>query len=167
MTVSSEGLSDDSLNQSLFSDDNVLPTLSTSLDKEILQLSPNDKGDSSVSHSRSVSWGSPIPKVTVTKYTNPNWMDQMRREFKDLIISKCSPDTIRAYENDVEIDDIRVKKKVRCEIIDSVMDHVLTIYGGLDQVPKLSVMREVPKLLGFKYPNMFQVTGNEGNHASF
>ena len=73
---------------------------------------------------------------------------------------------------------MRKKKKVRAELMDSVMDYLLAVYGGLGVPSKtskyscfhcniymsleLAVMRDVSTIMGFNYPNMFQDKGEHG-----
>ena len=63
-------------------------------------------------------------------------------------------------ENDADIKDMRSKKRVRTEIMHSVIEFMLMVYGP-DEAPKLAVMRDVATVMGNKYPNMFQIKGSD------
>ena len=98
--------------------------------------------------------------VKGSKHTNQQWLDQLRRDFFDLIIGSCSAETRESYENDADIQDMRSKKRVRTEIMHSVIEYMVMVYGP-DEVPKLAVMRDVATVMGNKYPNMFQIKGSD------
>ena len=55
-----------------------------------------------------------------TIHTNPQWIDTFKREFNELIVSKCSQDTREAFENNTDL---------KVDILDTLKAFVLI--GGL------------------------------------
>ena len=111
-------------------------------------------GSDSVSTSSNAAIQDGFKAVPSTVHTNPGWKDQLQRDFQSLIVDKCSRLTVNAVKNNEDITDIRSKKLVRNEIINTVVDHLLNVYGGVG-TPKLAVMRDVKSIMVLKYPNMF------------
>lgn len=73
--------------------------------------------------------------------------------------------------------DQQKKRSVRNEIINMVVSHLLSVFGGVSCPSKekslllntyfnifseLAVMREVVTVMGFNYPNLFQEISCEG-----
>ena len=75
---------------------------------------------------------------------------------------------------------MRKLKKVRKEIIDTTVDHVVEVHGTVSNPSKvyhrffslfslyldnsgLAVMREIVTVMGDNYPKMFRDQGNDGN----
>ena len=111
-------------------------------------------------------------------HLNPAWKDDFKRHFQDIIIQKCSYVTREAIDNDEKIEDARKLKKVRKEILDSVVEYLVEVHGSVSNPSEckiwtifykltkynleLSTMREIVVVMGNNYPNMFQDSGITG-----
>jgi len=76
-------------------------------------------------------------------------------------VENCSSTTKEAIANDEDIKDMRKLKKVRKEIIDTTVDHVVEVHGTVSN-PSLAVMRDIVTVMGDNYPKMFRDKGNDG-----
>ena len=81
-----------------------------------------------------------------TPNTNPEWLDTLKKDFQKIIVDKCSERSRNAIANDEDVkviwqikdsqdlfwivQDFRVRKMIRAEIMDLVIDHLFTFYGG-------------------------------------
>jgi len=97
----------------------------------------------------------------VTVHNNPKWKDELKSNFHEIIIEKCSQAAINAVKENEIIKNVKKKRKVRNEIINTTLDHLVECYGGVD-TPKLWVMREVVTMMGASYPIMFRDTEGGG-----
>ena len=95
---------------------------------------------------------------TSTVHTNPNWLKDLKKNFKQEIIFKCSLRTRNAVEEDEYIGNDYEHRKVKAEIIDCIMRQVKSIFGGVGK-PTIEQWREVAIQLGFAYPSMFRDMG--------
>ena len=109
---------------------------------------------------------SPLPKVQhvddldttptrSTPHTNPDWLKDIKKNFKSAVIEKCSQKVQDAVENNTKISDIRTKKEVRNSIINETVSCLLDIFGGVGK-PGVAQMRELVSEMGFHYPALFK-----------
>ena len=93
-------------------------------------------------------------KRASTVYTNPEWKEDLRSNFKELIVQKCSEATKAAFEENVDVEviyqclifyiddqfqDLRSKKIIRTELMDSVSDYMIVTYGGVASPSKFCI----------------------------
>jgi hypothetical protein len=90
-----------------------------------------------------------------TPHTNPHWLKEMKKNFKNVVIDKCSRKVQEAVENNTKISDIRKKKEVRNSIINETVSCLLEIFGGVGK-PGVAEVREIVSEMGFHYPAMFK-----------
>lgn len=96
----------------------------------------------------------PVPTGS-SAHSNPDWLKNMKRDFKTEIISKCSMKVREAIENKLKIEDIRERKSVRNEIINTLVAAVSRIFGGVSR-PRISEIRQLVVELQILYPAMFK-----------
>ena len=70
-------------------------------------------------------------KSKTTCHTNPRWRDGLVRNFKNLVISKCSQKTKDAVECNEEIRNIKTRKEIENEIINETIDFIGEALGGV------------------------------------
>ena len=90
-----------------------------------------------------------------TAFSNPDWLRNMKKNFRTEIIDKLSNPVCEAVANDVEIDDLKQRRIVRNDIINATVAYIIKIHGGVSR-PKIGVMREVVTEMQFVYPAMFK-----------
>ena len=88
-------------------------------------------------------------------HSNPDWLKDLKKNFKKEIIGKCSMKVQEAVENNHDVKDAREIKAVRNEIMNTVVGHVVKIFGGVSR-PRISEMRELTVEMQFTYPAMFR-----------
>ena len=112
-----------------------------------------DVGDSSeLGPSSSTPHSKSSKKNTV--HTNPSWLQDLVGDFKSNVIDKCSKKVKDAVKANANIQDCRKRKETYDQIINTVVDQLETIFGGVG-VPRLPDMREVARELSLVYPAMF------------
>ena len=99
----------------------------------------------------------PVPS-SGSVHINPEWKDNFRTNFTAIVTHNCSTVTRNAIDTNEKIEDVRKLKKVRKEVVDIVVDHLLDIHGTVSN-PRLKDMRIVAIILGDKYPSMFRDNG--------
>ena len=105
-----------------------------------------------------------------TAHTNPEWLKELKRNFKSDVIEKCSRDVQDAVENNTKLKNKRTKKEVRNSLINQTVSCLLDIFGGFDK-PGVAEIRQIVSEMEFQYPAMFKeddglgygLGGNKGN----
>ena len=88
-------------------------------------------------------------------HVNPQWKDDLKQNFDDLIINKCSEVTRIAWQTKETISDRAKFLDVRKEILKLTMDHIVAVYGIVSS-PKVHCLESVVKdILAVGYPFMF------------
>ena len=105
-------------------------------------------------------------EVKKTVHTNPNWKEDLFKQFQEAKIDKCTKVTRDAYAANENISSKKTKRDVRNEIINTVIDHLIDIYGGVG-CPKIKTMREIVVMLGHKYPRMFSPEGGPSDDNGY
>ena len=98
------------------------------------------------------------PGSSKTAHTNPTWLKDLKKNFKRDIIERCSVKVREAVEKDAKIEDLREKRVVRNTIINTTVDRLVEIFGGVSR-PRISEMREIVTEMQFAYPAMFREEG--------
>ena len=93
----------------------------------------------------------------------PNWKEELKDKFDELIISKCSQPARDAWENQKVIENKEEYVQVRTEILQRTRSHIVDIYGTVS-TPSLKVMEYVVDILSRGYPFMFSI--QEGSSTS-
>ena len=104
-------------------------------------------------------WRESIAKMLNKKRGNvhlyPNWDKELKRNFDELLISKCSEKTRIAWRSKEVIDDKESFISVRTEILSGLINHIVDVYG-IVSTPTQSVIEEsVVSLIKQGYPFMF------------
>ena len=73
-----------------------------------------------------------------TPHTNPNWINETKARFKSLVIEKCSQRTREAVAKNDFIMDPKKKKFVSDEIINTTVDYLGEIFGGVGTPSNIS-----------------------------
>lgn len=90
-----------------------------------------------------------------TAHCNPSWLKDLKRNMKSELIGRCSLQVQEAVENNTQIENIRERKSVRNDIINTLVSAVVKIFGGVSR-PRISEMRELVVEMQFLYPAMFR-----------
>ena len=98
------------------------------------------------------------PGSSKTAHTNPTWLKDLKKNFKKDVIERCSVKVREAVEKDAKIEDMREKRLVRNIIINTTVDRLIEIFGGVSR-PRISEMREIVTEMQFAYPAMFRDEG--------
>ena len=86
----------------------------------------------------------------------PEWKTDLKENFVEWIINKCSLDTRVAWAQNEMITDQRKFAEVRSEIIRKVVNHVVDVYGTVSS-PKIRTLESIVNdILGPGYPFMFR-----------
>ena len=100
-------------------------------------------------------------KEKETQHTNPNWLNNLKENFTEVIIAPCSVKTRNAVRDNSNFATLRDHKYVKDEILNSLVSHLKTLFT-VDNLPNMPSMREICYKLSNKYPAMFQEgDGNE------
>ena len=70
-------------------------------------------------------------KSKTTCHTNPRLRDGLVRNFKNLVISKCSQKTKDAVESNDDIRNVKTRKEIENEIINETFDFIGEALGGV------------------------------------
>ena len=84
----------------------------------------------------------------------PQWKEDLRDNFDEIIISKCSQPTKAAWTSKKSIENREEYIQVRTEILQRTRSHIVQIYGTVS-TPNLKVMDYVVNILSRGYPYMF------------
>ena len=94
-----------------------------------------------------------------TQHTNPNWLVNLKSNFKEVVIDPCSVKTRNAVNNDEEITTPRDYRAVKNEIVNSVLNYLKTMFN-LNNLPRVKDVRQICYTMGSTYPSMFQPAAN-------
>lgn len=101
----------------------------------------------------------PVQEVS-TSHANPNWLNNLKMGFNSIVVQKCSLQTKLAVENNEYIENNFEFRKIKTELISTLMEQVKSSFGSIGK-PPIDQWREIANLLGHKYPAMFHDTGEE------
>ena len=90
-----------------------------------------------------------------TRYNNPDWLKTTKKNFHKLVIEKCSYKVRQCVDKNEQISSAVKKKEVRKEIIDTALQHILEIFGGVNR-PLIAEMREIVFEMSYQYPALFK-----------
>ena len=90
-----------------------------------------------------------------TVHTNPDWLPNLIRNFKEEIIHPLSKSVIEAVENNTVIEDKTTKREIRMAIKNSIAKKLVDIFGGVSR-PTISEVRKIVTELQFTYPALFR-----------
>ena len=102
--------------------------------------------------------GDGVRKATAstTVHENPDWLQDLIFNFKEYIVDDLSKPTRDAFSsNQLNFNSEAQEAKVRMEIKNSIVDHLVTIFGG-NGAPKIAQVRKIVQELQFVYPAMFR-----------
>ena len=102
--------------------------------------------------------GDGVRKATAstTVHENPDWLQDLIFNFKEYIVDDLSKPTRDAFgSNQLNFNSEAQEAKVRMEIKNSIVDHLVTIFGG-NGAPKIAQVRKIVQELQFVYPAMFK-----------
>ena len=105
-------------------------------------------------------WTQFLPSVNVRKLGNvnnyPEWKEDLKKNFVDEIINKCSQDTRVAWAQNEKITDQAKFLEVRTEIINKLVNYIVDVYGTVS-TPKYKTLESLVKdILAPGYPYMFR-----------
>ena len=88
-------------------------------------------------------------------HLDPDWKKNLKRSFLEEVVPQWSKVTLNAWTFDEEITDPKKFKKVRAEIKDDLVDHILKFFGT-SKTPSLSILEDiVADVLSVNYSFMF------------
>ena len=88
-------------------------------------------------------------------HLDPNWKKNLKLSFLKDVVPKWSQLTLNAWTSNKEIMDPKTFRKVRAEIKDDLVDHILKFFGTT-KTPSLKILEEiVTDVLSASYPFMF------------
>ena len=96
-----------------------------------------------------------VTGTSSSPHTRPDWLKDLKKDFRTVVIEKCSLKAREAVENDVKIEDTKKLKDVRNEIINETVSCLLNIFGDVGR-PVVGQVREIVAEMGFHYPAMFK-----------
>ena len=113
----------------------------------------------------------PVPSTSVpgekdaipasSSHLNPDWMDTVKKNFKEVVIAKCSQKVREAVANNEKIVNLTKKKEVRREIIDQTLAYLMDVHGHTSK-PSIAEMREVVFEMAFQYSSLFKDDDGRG-----
>ena len=126
----------------------------TSLSEAVILSSPERSRSRSPVRSRLQNDSNPNTDNEPNIHQNPNWLKDLKRNFKEEIIDKCSARTISAVNENEYISEPKEFLRVKNEIVNTVLDKLKKVHGSVGK-PGKSVMKEMMLKLIKIYPNMF------------
>ena len=114
-------------------------------------------------------WTQFLPPVNVRKLGNvnnyPEWKEDLKRNFVDEIINKCSQDTRVAWAQNEKITDQAKFLEVRTEIINKLVNYIVEVYGTVSTPNYKTLESLVKDILASEYPYMFR-TDEDSAHSN-
>ena len=95
---------------------------------------------------------------TNSPFTNPDWLQKLKKSLKADIIDKCALNVREAIGGNKTIEDIRERRQIRNNIINTVVGQIVVIFGGIAR-PGIGDVRKIVTELQFIYPAMFKEEG--------
>ena len=86
----------------------------------------------------------------------------MKGNYKGIIEDKLSKVAKDAINTNEDIQDVRRRRNVRNEIINTVVEHLVCIYRNVGN-PVLGITRQIVTVMGHSYPSLFQDKGDRTN----
>ena len=96
-----------------------------------------------------------------TSHLNPNWLDNIKKNFQDIVVAKCSTKVHEAVAKNDKINHVNKKKEVRKELIDETISHLMDVHG-FSTKPTIAEMRQIVFEMAFHYPAMFKEDEGHG-----
>ena len=97
----------------------------------------------------------------LTPHTNPNWLSELKINFKNLIILKCSPHIVDLVNSKTNLTDKVERKRVSDEIINKTVGYLGNVFKSTSNTPQLQDLREIAVCLSRVYPPLFDDTWTE------
>ena len=97
------------------------------------------------------------PTSTPTIHLDPNWRTNLIKTFNEDAPMKWSETSRNAWKNNEKITDPKIFKKVRQEIVESLIQHCLGVFGDIKRPSESVLQKLVEDLLAKKYPFMFSM----------
>ena len=99
--------------------------------------------------------------IRKSSHSNPDWLKQFTKTLKDRILEECCKKVQYHVQEDIKIEDVRLKKEIRGQIIDFIVDSLLKIFEV--GKPGIAEVRKIVNELEFIYPNMFKFDESTGH----
>ena len=96
-----------------------------------------------------------VPTSTPTIHLDPNWRTNLIKTFIEEAPKKWSETSREAWRNNERISDPKIFKRVRTEIIESLIQHCLGVFGDIKRPSEAVLQKLVEDLLAKNYPYMF------------
>ena len=97
------------------------------------------------------------PTSTPTIHLDPNWRTNLIKTFNEDAPTKWSETSRNAWRNNERITDPKTFKKVRQEIVESLIQHCLGVFGDIKRPSESLLQKLVEDLLAKQYPFMFSM----------
>ena len=108
-------------------------------------------------------WQQCIPTPTPVTYRKlgnvnnyPEWKDDLKKDFVDLIVNKCSLDTRVAWAKNEKITNQYKFLEIRSEILRKLVEHIAQVYGTVSSPNFKTLEFIVKEILAPGYPFMFR-----------
>ena len=96
-------------------------------------------------------------------HTDPNWCLNLKKSFLNDVVPNWSKKTRDAWSANAEIMDKVKFRQIRAEIKDSLVDHIVQIFG-ITKTPSVKILTEIVKdILSTSYPFMFSQAEGSAN----
>jgi hypothetical protein len=96
-----------------------------------------------------------------SRYSNPDWLKDLKRGFLKEIIEPCSKAVKNAVDQNDKIENVAEKRAVRLEIKNSLVKVLIRTFGGVSR-PHIKEVRQLVVELQFIYPAMFRDDESQG-----
>ena len=94
----------------------------------------------------------------------PEWKEDLKQKFVDLIVDKCSLDTRVAWAQNEKITNQAKFLEIRSEILRKLVDHIVQIYGTVSAPNYKTLEYVVKEILAPGYPFMFRADDNSASN---
>ena len=96
--------------------------------------------------------------VNSSQFINQDWLKTLKKSLKSDILSKCALKVREAVNKNISIEDVRERREIRNTIINTVVELLIGIFGGVSR-PSISDVREIVTEMQFMYPAMYKEDG--------
>ena len=90
-----------------------------------------------------------------TVHTQADWLQKLKDNFSSIVIDGCSAMSREAAYGNKEIEDQKMYRDIKNELINAALNYVKSIFGGAG-MPVRKDMRAIAAKFSFIYPAMFQ-----------
>ena len=109
---------------------------------------------------------SEVEGTTRNVHLNPSWKTELKENFQEKVIDKCSQDTREAWANKKEEKNIGKFTEIRNEIIRKLVDALYEAHGFVSTPSYHTLEGIVSDILADHYPYMFKETNTESREQS-